>query len=167
MYRKLFMYFVKEVICYNINCIIVIQFSDSFGNIYYIFGVYLFFDGNIEMYIDELSIFENFYLYFLGYGKVIIVGDFNGSLVDLCDINFIKVKLLLNFVLKYNLCILIKDFVIDVEQFIFILKKIILDYILFDGYVFIVLKYYKIFKEGLVFIILDYLFIIVFFDFRI
>lgn len=68
MYRKSLMYSVKEVTCYNTNRITAIQLSDSFGNIYYILGVYLPSDGNIEMYIDELSILENLYSYFSGYG---------------------------------------------------------------------------------------------------
>lgn len=123
MYRKSLMYSVKEVTCYNTNRITAIQLSDSFGNIYYIHGVYLPSDGNIEMYIDELSILENLYSYFSGYGKVIIAGDFNGSLVDSCDTNLTKAKLLLNFVSKYNLCIPTKDFATDAEQFTFTPKK--------------------------------------------
>lgn len=161
------MYSVKEVTCYNTNRITAIQLSDSFGNIYYILGVYLPSDGNNEMYIDELSILENLYSYFSGYGKVIIAGDFNGSLVDSCDTNLTKAKLLLNFVSKYNLCIPTKDFATDAEQFTFTPKKTTLDYILFDGHVLTALKHYKIFKEGSVSITSDHLPIIASFDLRI
>lgn len=102
MCRKSLMYSVKEVTCYmyNTNRITAIQLSDSFGNIYYILGVYLPSDGNIEMYIDKLSILENLYLYFSGYGKVIIAGDLNNSLVVSCDTNLTKAKVLLNFFSK-------------------------------------------------------------------
>lgn len=123
MYRKSLMFSVKEVTCYNTNRITAIQLNDSLGNIYYIFGVYLPSDSNIEMYIEELSTLENLYTYYSGYGKVIIAGDFNGSLVDSCDTNLTKAKLLLNFVSKYNLCIPSKDFATDGEHFTFTQKK--------------------------------------------
>lgn len=61
MYRKSIMYSVKEVTCYNTNRITALQLSDSFGNIYYILGVYLPSDGNIKMYINEFSILENLF----------------------------------------------------------------------------------------------------------
>lgn len=126
MCRKSLMYSVKEVTCYmyNTNRIKAIQLSDSFGNIYYILGVYLPSDGNIEMYIDKLSILENLYLYFSGYGKVIIAGDFNNSLVVSCDTNLTKAKVLLDFFSKQNLCIPTKDFATYGEQFTFTPKKL-------------------------------------------
>lgn len=51
MYKKFLMFFVKEVSCYNIRWIIGIKFDDYFGNIYYIIGVYLLVDSNIDVYM--------------------------------------------------------------------------------------------------------------------
>lgn len=92
------MFSVKEVTCYDPRRIIGIKLDDHSGNTYYILGVYLPSDSNIDAYTQELSILENIYTYYSCYSKVIIAGDFDGSLVDSCDTNMIKAELLSKFV---------------------------------------------------------------------
>lgn len=117
MYKKSVMFSVKEVTCYNTRGIIGIKLDDHSGNTYYKIIIYLPSDSNIDVYTQELSILENLYTYYSCYGKVIIAGDFNGSLVDSWDTNLIKAELLSNFVSKYQLCVQNKDFVVEGEQF--------------------------------------------------
>lgn len=161
------MFSVKEVTCYNTRRIIGIKLDDHSGNTYYIIGVYLPSDSNIYTYTQELSILKILYTYSSCYGKVIIAGDFNGSLVDLCDTNLIKAELLSNFVSKYQLCVQNKDFVVDGEQFTFTQKNTTLDYILFDKYVLTGLKRYKIIEEGAHSITSDHLPVLAYFDLKI
>lgn len=111
-YKKSLMFSVKEVTlaCYNTRRITGIKLYDNSGNTYYIIGVHLPSDSNIAVYTQELNIRENLYTYYSFYGKVLIAGDFNGSLVDPCNTNLIKAELLSNFVSKYQLSIQHKDF---------------------------------------------------------
>ena len=120
MYKKSLMFSVKEITCYDTNRIVGIQLDDHKGNLYYIIGAYLPSDVNVDTYIQELNILENLYTYYSSYGKVIIAGDFNGSLIDTQGTNPIKAQLMLNFVSKCNLCIPNKDFATEGETFSFI-----------------------------------------------
>lgn len=163
MYRKCLVFLIWEILCFDLNCIIGIELKICNGCVY-ILGVYLFFDNNVDNYVYELNLFENLYNYYLNYGKVIIVGDLNGSLVDLIGINEWKLEILLLFVFRKNFCIFYIDFKICGKNYIFIYKKIILDYVLFDKFVLILLYCYLIYVEGLFLFIFDYFLIIVIFN---
>lgn len=43
-----FMYLVKEIFCYELNCVIGVEVKILGGNLY-IFGVYMFVDNNIDV----------------------------------------------------------------------------------------------------------------------
>lgn len=75
---------------------------------------------------------ESLYCYYRFYGNVIIVGDFNGSIISYFNINVYKFKLLIDFVSKCEFCMFGRDFKILGELFIFVFKNIMFDYILFN-----------------------------------
>jgi endonuclease/exonuclease/phosphatase family metal-dependent hydrolase len=88
------------------------------------------------------------YNYYSNYGKVIIAGDFNGSLLDTCNTNLTKRYLLSDFVSRCNLCFQNKHFVSEGEPFSLIQKKTTLDYILFEKHALECLISYRSFEEG-------------------
>lgn len=132
----------------------------------YIFGVYLSADSDIDCYIYEVNIVESLYNYYNEYGYVVIVGDINSSLISLLYINVFKYDIFFGFVNCCNIVIFIVYFKIFGEIFFFLLKCIMLDYILFNKCLIDKFVMYKIFIEGLFFITLDYLFVFVELDFK-
>ena len=110
------------ITCYDTKRIVGIKLDDHNGNLYYIIGAYLPSDVNVDTYIQELIILENLYTYYSTYGKLIIAGDFKGSLIDTQRTNPIKAQLMLNLVSKCNLCIPNKDFAIEGKTYSFIQK---------------------------------------------
>lgn len=82
MCRKFLFFLIKEILCFELNWIIGVEFFDKKGGRWYIFGVYLLLDNNLDIYVWELIIVENMYYYYFFYGKVILGGDFDGSLLD-------------------------------------------------------------------------------------
>lgn len=79
MCRKYLSFSIKEIPCPESNRIIGAELSDKKGGRWYIFGVYLS-DNNLDIYAREITIVENMYHYYSSYGKVILGGDFDGSL---------------------------------------------------------------------------------------
>ena len=167
MYRKSLSFSVKEISCFDSNCVVGIQLTDSSGNSWYIFGVYLPSDNNIEAYVQELNIFDNLYHYCSNYGNTVIAGDFNGSILDRRNTNTRKSDLLRSFVSQHNLSIQNNDFSVEGNTYTFIQKQTTLDYILFDKYLIYGLQSYKIIEEGSISITSDHLPIVAKFDFKI
>jgi exonuclease III len=64
MYRKSVSFSVKEISCFDSNCVIGIQLTDNGDNSWYIFGVYLPSDNNIEAYVQKINIVDNLYNYY-------------------------------------------------------------------------------------------------------
>lgn len=100
MCRKSLSFSIKEIPCPESNRIIGAELSDKKGGRWYIFGVYLPSDNNLDIYAQELTIVENMYHYYSSYGKFILGGDFNGSLLDQQHTNQHKSKLLTKFVMN-------------------------------------------------------------------
>ena len=132
LYRKNLSFSIREIPCYDSNRIIDIELKTSNGSNLYILGVYLPSDSNINSYAQELNMLENLYSHYLNYGKVIIAGDFNASLIETIGTNERKSQILSSFAFRHNLCIPYLDFDSIGEQFSFVQKKTTLDYILFD-----------------------------------
>lgn len=132
MCRKSLSFSIKEMPCPESNRIIGAELSDKKGGRWYIFGVYLPSDINLDIYAQELTIVENMYHYYSPYGKVILGGDFNGSLLDQQHTNQHKSKLLTKFVMNCGLSRQDSDFSANGDSYTFIQKQTTLDYILFD-----------------------------------
>lgn len=103
MCRKSLSFSIKEIPCPESNQIIGAELSDKKGGRWYIFSVYLPSDNNLGTYAQEITIVENMYHYYSSYGKVILGGDFNGSLLDQQHTNQHKSKLLTKFVMNCGL----------------------------------------------------------------
>ena len=131
-FKKSLCFSIKEIECSESNWVLGIQIQDTKGCVMFVFGVYLPSDNDIEAFMHELSIVDSLYNYYSDYGKVIIAGDMNSSIIDLCNTNARKSKLLLNFVQRYNLSIPNRDFLVEGENFTFVQKLTTLDYIFFD-----------------------------------
>lgn len=74
------------------------------------------------------------YHYYSSYGKVILGGDFNGSLLDQQHTNQHKSKLLTKFVMNCGLSRQYSDFSANGDSYTFIQRQTTLDYILFDKF---------------------------------
>jgi hypothetical protein len=85
LYKRLLMFSVQEVNCYNTSHIIGIKLDDHRCNVYYIIDLYMHAENNIDVYKQELDTLENLHNYYFTCGKVIIAGDVNGSLLDTCN----------------------------------------------------------------------------------
>lgn len=79
MYRKHLSFSIREIPCYDSNCIIGIELRTTHGSYIYILEAYLPSNNNIERYAQELNILENLYSHYSNYGNVIAAGDLNGS----------------------------------------------------------------------------------------
>lgn len=114
------------------------------------------------------SIVENMYHYYSAYGKVILGGDFNGSLLDQQHTNQHKSKLLTKFVMNCGLSRQNSDFIANGDSYTFIQKQTTLDYILFDKFVLKNnLQHYAIIKEGTISLTSDHLPVVAIFDLHI
>jgi hypothetical protein len=164
MYRKNLSFPIREIPCYDSNCIIGIELKTTNGSNLYILGVYLPSNSNIDSYAQELNVLGNLYCHYLNYGKVIIEGNFNASLIETIGTNERKSQILSSFAVMHNLCIPYLDFDSIGEQFSFVQKKTTLDYILFNKSVQNLLEQYKTYKEGSFSLICDYLSIVATFN---
>lgn len=164
MCRKSLSFTIKEIPCPESNRIIGAELSDKMGGI---FGVYLPSDNNLDIYAQELGIVEIMYHYYSAYGKVILGGDFNGSLLDQQHTNQHKSKLLTKFVINCSLSRQNSDVIANGDSYTFIQKQTTLDYILFDKFVLKNLQHYAIIKEGTISLTSDHLPVVATFDIHI
>ena len=167
MCRKSLSFSIKEIPCPESNRIIGVELSDKKGCRWYIFGVYLPSDNNIDMYAQELTIVENIHHYYSAYGKVILGGDFNASLLDQHHTNQQKSKLLTKFVMNCGLSRQDSDFNAKGDNYTFTQKQTTLDYILFDKFILKNLQHYVIIKEGTISLTSDHLPVVATFNLQI
>lgn len=167
MCRKSLSFTIKEIPCLESNRIIGAELSDKKDGRWYIFGVYLPSDNNLDIYAQELTIVKNMYHYYSSYGKVILGGDFNGSLLDQQHTNQHKSKLLTKFVLNYSLFRQDSDFIANGDSYTFMQKQTTLDYILFDKLVLKNLNHYVIIQEGTISLTSDHLTVVATLDLHI
>lgn len=167
MCRKFLSFSIKEIPCPESNRIIGAELSDKKPGRWYVFGVYLPSDNNLDIYAQELTIFENIYHYYSSYGKVILGGDFNGSPLDQQQTNQNKSKLLTKFFMNCGLSRQDSDFSANGDSYTFIQRQTTLDYILFDKFVLKNLKHYVIIQEGSISLTSDHLPVVATFDIHI
>lgn len=165
MYRKRLAFSIREIPCYDSNRIIGIELKTCNGCVY-ILGAYLPSDNNVDNYAYEFNLIENLYNHYSNYGKVIIAGDLNGSLVDSTGINERKSEILSSFAFRKNLCTPYIDFKTCGENYTFIYKKTTLDYVLFYKSVLTLLHHYQTYEEGSFSLTSDHLAIIATFNLR-
>lgn len=164
MCRKSLSFSIKEIPCPESNRIIGAELSDKKGGRWYIFGVYLPSDNNLDIYARELTIVENMYHYYSSFGKVILGGDVDGSLLDQQHTNQHKSKFLTKFVMNCGLSRQDSDFSAKGDSYTFLQKQTTLDYILFDKFVLKNLKHYVIIREGIISLTSDHLPVVATFD---
>ena len=145
------------------NRIVGVELRDSNWNVMYIFGVYLPADGDIENYSYEIGLVESLYTYYSMYGNV-IAGDMNSSWISKLNTNSRKSDIVTSFMNRCDICL--PDCLIDGEQFTFITKKTMLDYILFNKTMTQMLLYYKVLEEGSVSLTSDHLSVLSSFKFE-
>lgn len=165
MYRKCLAFSIREIPCFDSNRIIGIELKTCNGCVY-ILGAYLPSDNNVDNYAYELNLLENLYNHYSNYGKVIIAGDLNGSLVDSTGTNERKSEVLSSFIFRKNLCTPYIDFKTCGENYTFTYKKTTLDYVLFDKSVLTMLHRYLTYVEGSFSLTSDHLPIIATFNLR-
>lgn len=69
----------KEIYNMNSDRIVGIEIKDQSVGSIFIFGVYLHFDKNIELYRDEINALDVLCSYYENYSHVIVAGDMNAS----------------------------------------------------------------------------------------
>ena len=164
--KKSLQFSVKEIDGIKSNRIIGIRVNTSSNVPLFIFGIYMPSDSNIEDYRSELDIVASLYESYSSYGRVLLAGDFNGSLLDKINVNLVKSRMLQQFAHDYNLAIPGIDFTTHGEQYSFVQKQTMLDYILFDKSCTVELGLYKILQDGSLSITSDHLPVIAHFDFH-
>ena len=86
----------------------------------------------IDSYVNELTILESLYNYYSEYGNVLIAGDINSSCISSLHTNAAKHNFFAGFIKRCNLGVPTVDFDVTGENFSFIPKCTMLDYILFS-----------------------------------
>jgi hypothetical protein len=105
--------------------------------------------------------------YYSAYGKVILCGHFNATLLDQHHTNQHKSKLLTKFVTGCGLSRQDSDFIANGDNYTYIEKQTTFDYILFDRFILKNLQHYAIIKEGTISLTSDHLPIVATFNLQI